>query len=165
MSILKIKDRYYIGFIVLLFIADVLLKVNVHNAYAEVCYECHQDVKNEFDGYEVKHDVIDGVMTFSCGFCHRNINGLPHSINYMNTVRGQIDICLSCHGEELQSSYQHKYDIPKTEYGTEVIVDGLPGAMDTMTCITCHAYHGSNLQYWTWTRYDTGKFCTICHKY
>jgi predicted CXXCH cytochrome family protein len=67
----------------------------LRQAVPDLCFSCHEDMKEHFDAAPVVHGAATGAA--ACTACHRpHYSLLPRLVN-----RTQADLCLSCHNRQI----------------------------------------------------------------
>ncbi len=112
----------------------------------EACYQCHSDVRAQFD-LPSKHRVNEGLMV--CSDCHNPHGGFTPTVGMgmpkmFNQAHGSEQPCLNCHVDKRGPFiFEH-------QTGN---VDG---------CVTCHRPHGSTTAKLL-TRATVATVCLECH--
>ncbi len=105
---------------------------SLRDAMPTVCFSCHEDKREHFDGATVVHG---GATTdASCMACHSpHYSLLPHLMN-----RTQADLCLGCHNREIHT------DEGRSLVNIAALMKAAPnhhGPVRDGECLTCHQPH------------------------
>ena len=103
----------------------------------ELCFGCHQGVKQAYEGMKVKHQPM---TAGKCTSCHT-----AHGSAYPAVLKqNQPKLCLGCHASVAEFWIEGVYHEPATK-----------------DCLQCHNAHGSDLA--SILLKPSGELCSKCH--
>ncbi|MEI6749392.1 MAG: cytochrome c3 family protein, partial [Bacteroidota bacterium] len=129
----------------------------------ELCFTCHESVKNEIDTLRNVHQAI--ITEKLCINCHS-----PHSSDEKKLlVSEQKKLCLSCHNKDATADGKKTTNIKKLMASAKVIHP----ALENGGCVVCHKPHGSSNNYLLISAFPRGNYapatvdnyalCWECH--
>lgn len=136
--------------------------LNLIEKVPELCYMCHEGIKNVVDSSKNVHKII--MNGKSCASCHS-----PHSSNENKLlVLDEKKLCLSCHNKDVNAEGKKLMNIDKILSTSKTIHPPIESG-----CIVCHNPHASNNNYQLIKAFPKGQYakgetntfelCWECH--
>lgn len=110
-------------------------KMLLKAASPALCSGCHKDLTNLIEAATTKHNAV--AVDRGCQNCHD-----PHGSDYPAIlVNDMVEVCLSCHDEEIPLPDGTKLSNIKAVLATGT---SLHGPISQRNCVTCHHIHGGS---------------------
>ncbi|OPL10722.1 MAG: hypothetical protein AVO38_13760 [delta proteobacterium ML8_D] len=131
----------------------------------DICISCHDEIGRRYKKVKTRHSAL--FIKRKCGNCH--VSHFSDTDN-LNKSATEMDLCLTCHGEDDYSKSDALRNIKKELEGKAYI----HGPIEENKCAVCHDPHGSDnfrllsgsypATFYAYYEKDTYEFCLKCHE-